>query len=193
MKIVGVGAGPNFITGEAISAIKGAKMIFGSKRALELAKEHINCETREITDYSMRSIPEDAVILSTGDPMFSGLGKFAKKEDTIIPGISSFQLACSRLHLDIESFCLLSAHSGNIEVVKTRLILELETSKNIFILPYMTFGVNEVSDFLRSHGLFRIIWVCERLSYPDERIAKGTTIEPPTAGSDMYCIIICKK
>jgi len=86
MKIVGVGAGPNLLTQEAISAIENAIVIFGSGRAIELAKEHIRCEAHEIADYTLSSLPEDAVILSTGDPMLSGLGKFAKKGDEIIPG-----------------------------------------------------------------------------------------------------------
>ena len=193
MKIVGVGAGPDLITTEAISAIRSAKIIYGSKRALELVKEHIGCETCQITDYSLGTVPEDAVVLSTGDPMLSGLGKFAKDTDIIIPGISSFQVACSRLHIDIESVCIISAHSKAIEVVKERLISEVKNCKNIFLLPGASFGVAEVSDLLRSHGLFRYIWVCERLSYPDERIIQGTTDEPPSAGSDMYCIMISEK
>lgn len=193
MKIVGVGAGPGLITAEAISAVKSAKRIYGSKRALELAKMHINCEFHEISDYSLRSIPKDAVVLSTGDPMLSGLGKFAKKEDTVIPGISSFHVACSRLHIDMESVCLISAHSRDIETVKNRLTAALNDRKNIFILPDKSFGVKEVSNFLISRGLFRHICVCENLSYPDERFEKGTTNEPPSAGSDMYCIMISEE
>ncbi|SNQ59038.1 SAM-dependent methyltransferase [Candidatus Methanoperedens nitratireducens] len=78
MKIVGVGAGPDLLTQEAISAIGNATLIFGSRRAIELAKEHIKCEAHEITDYSLSSLPQDAVVLATGDPMLSGLGKYAK-------------------------------------------------------------------------------------------------------------------
>ena len=46
MKIIGVGAGPGLLTKEAIKAIENAKIIFGSKRAIELAKEHIKCKAR---------------------------------------------------------------------------------------------------------------------------------------------------
>lgn len=190
MKIVGVGAGLNLLTEEAISAIESAKIIFGSKRAIELAKGHIKCETHEITDYTLCSLPEDAVVLSTGDPMLSGLGKFAKKEDEIIPGISSLQLACSRLRIDIENLAVITAHSRDIRAVKNRIISELINGKNVFLLPDPAFGVDEIADLLKSECLFRKISVCEQLSYPDERISAGTTEKPPVAESRLYCVII---
>ncbi len=190
MKIVGVGAGPNLLTREAISAIQNAGVIFGSKRAIELAKEHIRCEAHEITDYALRSLPENAVVLSTGDPMLSGLGKYAKEGDEIIPGISSLQLACARLRLDVESLAVITAHSRDIEAVKKRLLMELRNGKTVFLLPDSSFGVNELAGFLKSEGLQGQISICERLGYPDERIITGTTENPPYAESDMYCVVI---
>ncbi len=190
MKIVGVGAGPGLLTEEAISAIKSARTIFGSRRAIELAKEHIRCETQEITDYTLVSLPDNAVVLSTGDPMLSGLGKFAKEGDKIIPGISSLQIACSRLCLDVGNLAVITAHSREIDGVKTRLIKELTEGKNIFLLPDPCFGINEISGFLRSRGFKRKLSICERLAYPDERISTGTTELPPSVEGDLYCIII---
>jgi cobalt-precorrin-7 (C5)-methyltransferase len=165
-------------------------MIFGSKRAIELAKEHIKCEAHEITDYSLNSLPQNAVVLATGDPMLSGLGKFAKKNDEIIPGISSLQLACSRLRLDVDSLSVITAHSRDIEKVKNLLIMELRNGKNVFLLPDSSFGVHEIAQLLKSQSMFRKLSICERLAYPDERISTGTTEEPPAAESNLYCIVI---
>lgn len=190
MKIVGVGAGPNLMTREAASAIRDARIIFGSRRAIELAKEHIKCEAREIEDYTLNSLPHDAVVLSTGDPMLSGLGKFAKKGDVVIPGISSLQLACSRIRLDAEGLAVITAHSRDIEAVKDRLIRELEDGKNVFLLPDAAFGVDEITALLKPRGLSRRIWVFQRLAYPDERVMAGTTDRPPVVDSEMYCIMI---
>ncbi|MGB8217742.1 MAG: cobalt-precorrin-7 (C(5))-methyltransferase [Candidatus Methanoperedens sp.] len=192
MKIVGVGAGPNLLTQEAISAIEGAEIIYGSKRAIELAGKHIKCEVREISDYTLKSLPENAVVLSTGDPMLSGLGKFAKEGDEIIPGISSLQLACARLRLDIEALVVISAHSRDIGNVKKQLVMELGAGKNVFLLPGSSFGAVEVADFMKSHQLARRISVCEKLGFPDERIETGTTDKPPHPESDMYCMVITK-
>ncbi len=190
MKIVGVGAGPDLLTAEAISAIENAQVIFGSKRALELAKEHINCKASILTDYTLKGLPGNAVVLSTGDPMLSGLGKYARSEDEIIPGISSLQIACARLHLDIEDISVITAHSRDIEVVKRRLLSELDRGKNVFLLPDSSFGALEVAEFLNDHGLMREIAVCQQLGYPDERIVMGTSEEPPSVETDMYCIVI---
>lgn len=190
MKIVGVGAGPNLLTREAASVIEGAKIIFGSKRAIELAKGHIKCETHELEDYTLKSLPQDAVVLSTGDPMLSGLGKFAKKWDVVIPGISSLQLACSYLHMDVDGLAVITAHSRDIDAVKTRVISELDERKNVFLLPDAAFGVNELVSLLKHRGLLRKIWVFEKLGYPDEHISEGTTEKPPVASSGLYCIMI---
>jgi cobalt-precorrin-7 (C5)-methyltransferase len=103
MKIVGVGAGKNLLTSEAIDAIESASVIYGSKRAIELVSDHIKGVCREIEDYSgISELPDDVVVLSTGDPMISGLGRFAKPGDVVIPGISSLQVACARLG---DSYC----------------------------------------------------------------------------------------
>ncbi len=190
MKIVGVGAAPNLLTLEAIIAIENAEIIFGSKRAIELAKEHIKCEAYELRDYKLRSLPENAVVLSTGDPMLSGLGKYARKEDEIIPGISSLQLACARLHIDVEQLSVITAHSRNIGSIKNRLVTELRNGKNVFLLPDSSFGIDETVDILKSMDLSMQISVCERVGYPDERVTAGTTENPPHAESDMYCVVI---
>jgi len=190
MKIVGVGAGPDLLTPEAASAIESARIIFGSRRAIELVKEHIKCEAHELKDFRLNTLPQDAVVLSTGDPMLSGLGKFAKTGDVVIPGISSLQLACSYLCLDFEGLAVITAHSREIDAVKTRVIRELDEGKNVFLLPDAAFGVNELVSLLKHRGLLRKIWVFEKLGYPDENITEGTTEKPPVARSGLYCIMI---
>lgn len=190
MKIVGVGAGPNLLTREAASAIESARIIFGSRRAIELAGEYIKCEVHEIEDYTLNSLPQDAVVLSTGDPMLSGLGKFAKTGDVVIPGISSLQVACSHLRLDVEGLVVITAHSRDVVAVKSRLIKELKGGKNVFLLPDAKFGLDEMAAILKQHGISRRIWVFEKLAYPDERISEGTTERPPVAKSGLYCIMI---
>lgn len=190
MKIIGVGAGPGLLTKEAIKAIENAIIIFGSKRAIELAKEHIKCKANILTDYTLQKLPENAVVLSTGDPMLSGLGKYAKLEDEIIPGISSMQIACARLRLEIDNIAVITAHSRDIGIVKERILADLRNGKNIFLLPDSSFGVKEIAGFLKNEGFSKKISVCEKLGYPDERIVTGTTDKPPVAVSDMYCVII---
>jgi len=77
MIIVGVGAGPGMLTLEAIKALGEASLIYGSQRSIDLVRDHIppGCTVKIIKDYKkLRELPEQALVLSTGDPMLSGLG-----------------------------------------------------------------------------------------------------------------------
>ena len=193
MIIVGVGVGPDMLTQEAIEAIKSAPVVYSSKRALELASEYINCEVHVIKNYrELHLLPEDAVVLSTGDPMLSGLGKFAGENDRIIPGISSLQVACARLGVDLTGLAAITAHGRNAALAKETLVRELQLGKNIFLLPDATFGVAEVAAVLRRLQVNARIYVCENLGYPDERIVSGTADAPPVAESDMSCIVVVR-
>lgn len=193
MKIVGVGAGPNLLTLDAINAIKNAKIIYGSKRAIEIAKEYINCKSTivsEIKDYNLaklKEIPKNAVVLSTGDPMLSGLGFL---DGEVISGISSLQIACARLKISLTNLAIITMHGRNIEKGKIAIVNELKQGKNVFLLPDPKFGVQPLAEFLQKHNLKVQIAVCENLAYPDERIEIGTTANPPSNESDLYCIVL---
>ncbi len=193
MMIVGVGVGPNMLTQEAIEAIQSASIVYGSGRAIELASKYIRCETRKIENYrTLHLLPEDAVVLSTGDPMFSGLGKFAGEGDRIIPGISSLQVACVRLGVNLTDLAIITAHGRDPAPAKAALVQELKLGKNIFMLPDASFGTVEVAAVLRELEMDARIYTCEQLGYPDERISSGDVNAPPVVESDMYCIMVVR-
>lgn len=194
MIVVGVGVGPGMLTEEGIKAIKKASVVYGSKRALELVQEYISCEAKIIKDYkSLHLLPADAVVLSTGDPMFSGLGKFAGEKDTVISGISSMQVACARTKVNLTNLCAITAHGRDFEPAKTELIRELKNGRNIFLLPEETFGSREVAKILKELGMEAELYTCENLGYPEERIAKGTPENPPVAETILYGLLVVQK
>jgi len=191
MKIVGVGAGRNLLTAEAADAIENASVVYGSKRAIELAKDHIRCDCHEIKDYKRISeLPDGAVVLSTGDPMLSGLGRFAKADDTIVSGISSMQVVSTRLKIEQTELAAVTAHARDINRAKELILSELELGKTVFVLPDARFNLQEVSKFLLDHGFSIPVAVCEQVAYPDERIAVGTTENPPEALADLFSVVI---
>ena len=110
MKVVGVGCAPGLLTEEAIRVLRGSKRVYGSRRAIEIARESLprSCEVHEIRDYSSPDIPEDAVLLSTGDPMLAGLGD---RGGEVITGISSLQLAFTRLRLPLARVSVVDGHA----------------------------------------------------------------------------------
>ncbi len=193
MIIVGVGVGPGMLTEEAIEAIKNAPVVYGSPRALELAGKYIECESHIIENYkALHQLPADTVILSTGDPMFSGLGSFAKEGDIIIPGISSIQVACSRLGVKLANLVAITAHGRDPAPARDALIKQLELGKDIFLLPADFFGSVEVAGILKDMGINADIYVCENFGYPEERIAKGTIDEPPISDEPLRCVLIVR-
>ncbi|MDA0524763.1 cobalt-precorrin-7 (C(5))-methyltransferase [Methanococcoides alaskense] len=193
MIIAGVGVGPNMLTLEAIEAIRNASVVYGSKRSLELAEPYIEGEAHLIKDYkALHELPEDAVVLSTGDPMFSGLGKFARESDRIIPGISSIQVACSRLGVSLSNITAITAHGRDPSPAKKAFVQEIELGKDIFMLPADTFGVAEIAEVLKEMGVDARIYVCENFGYPEERIAGGTVDEPPEAMSVLHCVVVVR-
>ena len=194
MIVVGVGVGPGMLTEEGIEAIRNASIIYGAKRALELAQKYIACKTSTIKDYkSLHLLPDDAVVLSTGDPMFSGLGKFAGEKDTIIPGISSMQVACARTRVNLTNLTAITAHGRDFEPAKAELVRELKNGRNVFLLPDAKFGSREVAEVLLEMGLSAELYTCENLGYPEERIAKGTPENPPIAETILYGLMVVQK
>ena len=194
MIVVGVGVGPGMLTEEGIEAIRNASIIYGAKRALELAQKYIACKTSTIKDYkSLHLLPDDAVVLSTGDPMFSGLGKFAGEKDTIIPGISSMQVACARTRVNLTNLTAITAHGRDFEPAKAELVRELKNGRNVFLLPDAKFGSKEVAEVLLEMGLSAELYTCENLGYPEERIAKGTPENPPIAETILYGLMVVQK
>ena len=109
MIIVGVGAGAGMLTEEGISRIRAAKRIYGSDRALELARGYAaDAVLMPITDYAaLRGLPADVVVLSTGDPLMAGLGYLPGE---VVPGISSMQAAFARLKVSWTNVAVVNAH-----------------------------------------------------------------------------------
>ena len=194
MIIVGVGVGPNMLTQEAIEAIRNAPVVYGSGRSIELVKDFIDCEAHIIKNYrELHLLPADAVVLSTGDPMFSGLGKFAGENDRVITGVSSIQASCARFHVEMSNLALITAHGRDPSPAREALIRESGLEKDIFLLPAENFGSKEVADLLRDMGIDAKICLYENIGYPQERAVIGSVQNPPLPESDMYCILVVQR
>lgn len=189
MKIIGVGCGPKMLTEEAILAIRTARCIFGFRRAIELAREHLppNAEVREICDLrALESIPGDAVILSTGDPMLSGLGSLSAE---VIPGISSLQVAIARMRIPLERISAVSAHGRDHEEAIEEAVGEIVRGRVVFIITEPAFSLESFAAALRRVNPEMKIALFEDLGYPTERIAIGTADAPPRVRSRLFSLL----
>lgn len=190
MIIVGVGCGPNLLTGRAIEVISGASLIYGSDRAIEIARPFIaaGCTVKTIDDYKrLHTLPDEAVILSTGDPMLAGLGYLPGE---VVPGISSLQLATARLHIPLARVAVVVAHGNGHGYAMDETLAELKRGRIVFLLTDPKFDARELYSRLETLPPPVAIAVCENLGYPDERIATGTTESPPFPESGLYILVI---
>ncbi|MFA6331688.1 MAG: cobalt-precorrin-7 (C(5))-methyltransferase [Methanoregula sp.] len=192
MKIVGVGCGPGMLTEQAAQVIRSARFIYGSSRAIEMVKKIIpkNCTVRSISDYrNLSQLPENAVILSTGDPMLAGLGYLPGE---VVPGISSLQVAAARLHISLSRIAVVVAHGRGHEKAMQETVEELRREKIVFLIADPKFDVAELYRRLGVMGLFVPvkIAVCENLGYPDEKIIVDDLLAPPLPAADLYSLVI---
>jgi len=190
MKIVGVGCGPGQLTPDAVRSIAGADEVFGSARAIALALQAIRpgCPVHEICDYrALRSLGPGAVVLSTGDPMLSGLGYLPGE---IVPGISSLQVALARLHLSWTRVTVLSAHGRDHAAAISAAVSEVRRERVAFLVADPTFPVPLLGKSLKSLGEGIRVAVCENLGYPEERVEVGIPSVPPVVQSSLF-VVLC--
>ncbi len=189
MRIVGVGCGPGLLTARAAAAIREADEIWGSARAIALAESAIRpgCPVHEIEDYRrLRNLGPGAVVLSTGDPMLSGLG-FLPGE--VEPGISSLQLALARLHIPWTRVAVITAHGRDHDEAVAAAADEVGRGRIVFLIADPAFPVATLAAALEPLGDEIRIAVCEDLGYPAERIACGAVAAPPAPVSSLFVVL----
>ncbi|MCZ0862664.1 cobalt-precorrin-7 (C(5))-methyltransferase [Methanocorpusculum vombati] len=186
MIIVGVGAGAGMLTEEGISRIRAAKLIYGSDRALELARGYAASDAMlvPITDYTaLRGLPEDAVVLSTGDPLMAGLGYLPGE---VVPGISSMQAAFARLKVSWTNVAVVNAHGKDHTSAIARAAADVRAGHSVFVIADPDFSVAALAAALPPETR---VAVCEDLGYPSERVAEGTAEHPPAVQSRLFCVV----
>jgi cobalt-precorrin-7 (C5)-methyltransferase len=203
-KLYLVGTGPgssDYLTKAAIKAAESVDVLVGSQRALDLfpgyTGDTLILRARNMDEMMKKSVflvdeGKNVAILSTGDPGFSGVLKpiLRLRDDLdieVVPGISSLQLAAARLQLPWDEINLLTLHGkGN----SSRILEFLDNRKPTMVLP--DFRVEKLAQFLLEKGIDpeRKVAVCERLSYPDERVFKGRLEEVADLKFSYLCVMV---
>ena len=204
--IIGIGPGSeDYLTKKALDTVKISDYTVGSTRAIELfenVKGKIAFNVKDLVDKLEEGV-ELAIkgnivsILSTGDPGFSGVlntvlriskeKDFPKENIEVIPGISSLQLAAAKTYIQWDNANVMTFHGRE----NTEDILPVINNGKITIaLPSRK--VKDMAQFLLDNGIEdeRKVVVCERLSYPDERIVESTLKDIAQSDFTYMCIII---
>lgn len=195
--ILGVGMGSEgTMTLAAEKACREAELIVGAKRlteALERFHKPVRCavlagEIEEI----LRTAPcERIVVAMSGDTGFySGtrglLRRIGDLHPTVLPGISSIVYFSSRIGVSWDDALLLSAHGRSCNVVS-----RIRRSEKAFVLSGGENGVAELLGTLCENGLGEVsVTVGENLSYPTERITRGTAAELAGRSFDSLALLL---
>lgn len=183
--VVGIGPGcKDYLTPIASRCIQEAQVLIGSKRALDtLAPAGI--ETRVIDkdiDALLAYIEEVSkkipiTVMVSGDPGFYSLlaalkKRFALHRLTVIPGISSVQLAFARVGEIWQDAALLSMHGRIVGSSELTFI----PGKKLGLLTDELHNPAYIAKFLLEEGWPEKaqVWLCTKLSYEDEEIIETT-------------------
>ncbi|MEM2968142.1 MAG: precorrin-6y C5,15-methyltransferase (decarboxylating) subunit CbiE [Candidatus Bathyarchaeia archaeon] len=193
--IVGVGPGsPDYITPIVRKTVQNAQLVIGAERTLNMLRSDVKGEALTLTARNVNELLQQAlasaeegktvVLLSTGDPGFSGLlGTFlslpqAKSvEITVIPGISALQVCAARLCMCWEDAYLCSFHKGADKDKKAELVEAVKKGKDVLLLPDpKAFSPSEVVKFLIANGINgeTPAFVCENLTLNNEKVVSST-------------------
>ena len=204
--IIGIGPGSSeYLTKIAIDTVKKSDYTVGSTRAIALfddVKNKVPFNVKELLN-KLEEAVELAIkgyvvsILSTGDPGFSGVlntvlrisldKNFPKKNIEVIPGISSIQLAAAKNKIQWDNANVMTFHGReNIEDI----LKVINNGKTTIALPSRK--VKDMAQFLLDNNVdeSRKVVVCERLSYPDERIVEATLKDIANSEFTYMCIMI---
>ena len=206
--IVGIGPGASeYLTKKAIDTVKMSDYTVGSTRAIDLfddVQNKIAFNVKDLLDKLEEGVKlavdgNTVSILSTGDPGFSGVlntvlrlseeNDFPQENIEVIPGISSLQLAAARCHIQWDSANVMTFHGReNIEDI----LPVINNGKTTIARPSRK--VKDMAQFLIDNGVEadREVTVCERLSYPDEKIVTSTLNDIANSEFTYMCIIVIK-
>lgn len=199
--VVGIGPGsPDYILPIASRTIAQAKVLVGSQRALDaFAPRHIELKVIDkdingvLTFISESLAKSDVVVMVSGDPGFYSLlaalrMKFSQSQLTVIPGISSMQLAFARISEVWQDAVLISMHGrqASDEALQYRL------NKKIGILTDHEHNPSHIAQVLLQYGwpMDSQVWLGEALSYEDENLKNLTLGETVQITGFTHCVMV---
>lgn len=204
-KIIVAGIGPGnaeYMLPKALQAIEQANFLVGGKRALaQFAHEGqitmpIAADIPAVLAFIREHLAEaDVVVMVSGDPGYYSLldrlrSEFSVEQITVLPGISSMQMAFAKLALPWHDADLLSFHGrvpeeGKLHYAENRLI------------GFLTDGIH--NSHTVPQKLLELGWpkdtyfaVCSRLSYEDEVIIQTTLAEAEKYPVYTHCILVVR-
>ena len=201
--VVGIGPGsPDYVLPVASRIIAGAKVLVGSKRALDSfssanqVSRIIDKDIQGVLDFIGQHLAcQDVVVLVSGDPGFYSMltalrGRFAPERIRVIPGISSVQLAFARLAEVWQDAALISMHGRTAADEQ----LKYRPGYKLGILTDHQHNPAQIARMLLARGWpgTACVWLCTNLSYADEEVAALTLAEAVATPGFEHSVMVVK-
>ncbi|MEL7632613.1 MULTISPECIES: precorrin-6y C5,15-methyltransferase (decarboxylating) subunit CbiE [Sporomusa] len=201
--VVGIGPGsPDYVLPVVSRRIAQARVLVGSKRALDTfaaggqVTRIIDKDINGVLDFIEEQLAsQDVVVMVSGDPGFYSMlvavrKRFAPESITVIPGISSAQLAFARVAEVWQDAALISMHGRTAadEVLRYRpghkLGILTDTQHNPACISriLLAFGWPEAAH----------VWLCANLSYDNEVVAAMTLAEATETLGFEHSVMVVK-
>jgi len=196
------------LNSEIILASKRLSEVFRGYEEYETVKDKVKIinnvdETIKFIHASLVTRPSSFItLLASGDPVFFGIGRravreFGKDAVDIIPDLSSIQIAFSRIKESWDDAFLMSLHGGPDPEKRRRLPYKitdipalLQQYNKIAILTDKENNPSEIAKIPLNSQL--IMFVCEKLGYPDEKITKASPEEIARMAFEAPNVVILK-
>lgn len=186
--VLGIGPGnKDYLLKKTEKIIEKMDVLIGGNRALENFAEQkakkikITLPLVKIKNYILANYEKKKIaVLVSGDPGLYSLLNYLKREINIdilevIPGISSLQLAASRIQISWNDMRITSLHGKD---NKEELLVLLKKEAKVGFFTDNKFPPAKIAEYLLKNKIKdKTICVFENLSYADENITVGSAEE----------------
>ncbi len=181
--VIGIGHdGPAGLSPEAREHIARAQVLAGGIRHLAFFPEWQGEKIVFDGDFPQRiarlkecTAERKVVVLASGDPLFYGIGRllleaFPREQLLFLPHLSSVQLAFARIKETWDDACIVSLHGRPLQGLLPAL---RRCEDKIAVFTDARNSPAAIGAYMCEIGCaaaYHVIWVCENLGGPDERV-----------------------
>lgn len=183
--IIGVGPGTGkYIIPAARDIIMESDVLIGGRRNLDewssLNKEEvvIKADLKKIADYIAENRNSKIIsVLVSGDPGFYSIldylsGKFSGDDYTVVPGLSSVQVAFARLGMPWHDADLVNIHGRGFDALEKYI-----GSSKVAMLTDSKNNPRRIAEFFSGYSKDMKIAVCSNIGYENEKIYIGNVCD----------------
>lgn len=150
---------------------------YDNKKTYEKEYFYLESNFGLLCDYISSNIEKSITVLASGDPKVYGISDYisrnfsGKTEIEVVSGISSIQYAFSKLDINMNDLYITSSHgrSPDFDFIFLHDKVAMVTDKKI--------GPREICREIISRKLNYYVYICENLSYDDEKIHEGSACD----------------